>query len=283
MPVVTALLIAEPTFVETLTAWSTFGAATVTAISAAIIAWQSVQTRRSVKVTEEALELSRKEFDRNTELVAESLKARIDAEMPRLTAVVAHQSSRVFNAQVRLPDTHGNLEPEIVPEGTEFTMPRDRLRELTVFVDALVYNDGPRRASLTIGGPNELGEEVILAVDSPKAHSFRRTETLEEWIKLAQPYLRAEQRSPGIEVLETTDAPIGFVTSNYHGDMGGFESHRLVQGGSIVEPVEGNASAWRVVDPSGRAIHEEGVKLNAVFMPFERQYYRSRLRNDRLD
>lgn len=67
-------------------------AAIATSVSALVIAWQAFETRRSaaasnkaVRIAEESLNVARKEGDRSTALVAESVKARLDVGAPSLS------------------------------------------------------------------------------------------------------------------------------------------------------------------------------------------------------
>lgn len=267
-----------PTFIEQLTAWSTFAAAIATGVSAGIIAWQSVQTRRSVQVTEEALSLTRAEFDRNTSLIDDNLKARIDAEMPRISTGIGGQSARVWDPKVTT-NVFGQDEPAAIQAGTEYIVPRDNGVLLGVSVSVWAANDGPRRAQCISNGAVGPAREILLNPgDPPHGFQINRVETLEQWIRLAMPYLPEEQRS-GV-VLEDTTANIGSLVFMYPGDVGAREVHQFAQGGSIVEPVPGNAGAWRIVSLPGE--ESQSIRLHAVVMPFERNYFRSRMGEDRL-
>lgn len=269
----------EPTFVEQLTAWSTFAAALATGISAGIIAWQSIQTRRSVQVTEEALTLTRAEFDRNTSLIDDNLKARIDAEMPRISTGIAGQSDGVWNPD-EITTEYGQDEPVPVRAGTEYIVPRDNAVRLGVSLWVWAANDGPRRALCINNGAVGAAQEIMLKPSAPEYQfSLTRVETLEEWIRLAMPYLPEEQRTG--PVVDDTTVNIGSLVFMHPGDVGAREVHQFVQGGSIVEPVPGNAAAWRIVSLPGE--ETQTVRLNAVVMPFQRDYFRSRWAEERLD
>lgn len=137
----------EPTFVETLTAYSTLAAAVATTASVVFIAWQIGLTRKSVQATEKTLEVAREEFENGRLLEVEAQRARIDAEMPRLFVGVTYESTQAWLPD-SLIDDGLSREPqaEEITAEKEFSLPRDAGVRVQVSLGLTVTNDGPRRA-----------------------------------------------------------------------------------------------------------------------------------------
>lgn len=255
----------DPTFVETLTAWSTLAAALATATSVVFIAWQISLTRKSVEATERALEIAREEFNHGQVLRVDAQRGAIDAEMPRLTVEVLHQSRQVWRPDITDPNPYGDEEIAEVETGTEFTTPRDDAVPLQVGMRIAISNDGPRRARLRLD--TQAGSrEVIIKAGDVRSEWVTRVQSLAEWIDI---YRARQNGEPGEE---RTVASIVYI---YPGDVGAIEVHKVVQGGTIVEPVPDNAGGWRT-RPFERTPEEPYGILNAVALPFTRTYWASR-------
>lgn len=230
-------------------------AAIATSISALVIGWQAWWTRKSVKDTEKTLRLTRKELKRGSAVFRDSQRARIDAEMPRLTIAVD-------------APTYASVGLDEQPESESFTMPRDAGILITTRLRLTVLNDGPRSAPVISRrhfDPTQLDEEFTLKIGEPKYLLVYVQHTLARWIELAMPYL-----SPGSEAIEEP----GFeMTYTFPGDFGAFETHEVILGGSIVEPVPDDSGGWRLalLDPN-RYGHFAGV-----VKPFTRRYWASRI------
>ncbi|CAO1649458.1 hypothetical protein NYA9BBAC_00357 [Salinibacterium sp. NYA9b] len=259
----------EPTFIESLAAWSTLSAAIATTLSAVFIASQVFLTRRSLNTTEETLGLARDEIAHAALLRTDAQRAAIDAEMPRLTVEVTRQAREMwrndkFEADPeRLSDESQPVELKV---GEEFITPRDNAIPIAVGMEISVSNDGPRRARVRIDHP-EGGREVVIMPGAATTQWVTREQSLQEWIEIA--LLREGGTSEEREVAG--------VTYEYPGDFGANESHRVVQGGTIVERVPGNMGGWRIksLAPSET---DRSVALKAVTMPFTRTYWASRER-----
>lgn len=262
---------ASDSFVETLNAWSTFGAASATALSALFIAWQILLTRRSVQATDATLQIAREELDHSRNLQVEAQRAAIDAEMPKLFLAVAHDVEFVSATDTRERDMFapGGSSPTRVEPGREYVLPRDADVKLEVVVSVTIANDGPRRAELIAGAAygEVLGMQArALNVGETVSVRFTRVATVEEWAAIH------ESRSRG----ESEQVIVGEVTYIFPGDTGAIERHEIAQGGTVLEPVPDHLGAWRVRDLTGK--NSMGIKhIGSVVQPFTRQYWESRL------
>lgn len=260
---------------------STGLAALVTAITVLFIWRQTILTRRSVaatersvKATEDALELAGKEFDRNTELLADSQRARIDSEMPRLTTVV-FESPRQAWLYDESENTESHSDESELAVGTSvFLMPQDADVRIQVGIRLIVSNDGPRQARFEAyqpRNPEMLSQDMVVEAGSSKTVWVRRVETLERWVQIAKIY-----ESDGGDATQGEDTVFEF---NYifPGDLGAIEHQRVIQGGSIVQRVAGS-DRWTLAPFTTNRYGG----LAAVPQPFWRDYYASRRDNRRL-
>lgn len=259
---------------QALEGWSTFSAALATSISAAFIVWQIRLTRKSVQSTELALELARQEFDRGALILDDAERGRIDADMPRLLVVASVMSQPFIDG--RRDDWGDPLwSPDV--EATEFITPRDANIKLGVTTRVTIWNDGPRRAQLTIGqgksGLPNAGETIVVEPGTPYVLTVTWLEPLNEWIRLRRLYVDPQEGD------ETVDVVIFEAIYVHPGDRGATEYHSVHSGGSIVQPVEGHDGAWKLAHFEGVSDYMRPV---AAPQPFTRQYYRSRLRGEAL-
>ena len=62
--------------------------------------------------------------------------------------------------------------------------------------------------------------------------------------------------------------------SQFPGWIGAVENHEVIMGGTVVEPVDGNAAAWR---PATAEESSDRQPLATIApQPFERRYFRNR-------
>ncbi|MEG9227629.1 hypothetical protein [Aeromicrobium sp. Sec7.5] len=253
--------------IETLTAWSTLGAAIATTVSVVFIAWQIRLTRKSVEATEQALALAHQEFRHSETLRVDAQRAAIDAEMPRITVEVYSQSSEVWRVDSLEPDAVTKADSTTaLPFNEEFIVPRDDEVLLGVRVRLVVSNDGPRRAPLRLDRFGGGGREIVLGVGETHSELVGRVQPLREWVSIAEARANGE---PGEE------RAIATVVLVHPGDMSAVEVHEVVQGGTVVEPVYANAAGWRLAS-FDRTLENPFGCVNAVVQPFTRRYWASR-------
>lgn len=260
----------EPTFVETLTAWSTLAAAVATTASVVFIAWQIGLTRKSVQATEKTLEVAREEFENGRLLEVEAQRARIDAEMPRLFVGVTYESTQAWLPDSMIDDgLSREPQAEEITAEKEFSLPRDAGVRVQVGLGLTVTNDGPRRAMVYVDpsfDPVESRRTVIIEAGKGTFEWIRRTHTVGEWVKYY------EDRERG----ETTDVAVAWVNYVFPGDVGAIEHHKVLQGGSPLEPDPERMGVWRLAkvgQPFGPA--KILGTLGTGVMPFTREYYAS--------
>lgn len=265
-----------PSFVDTLTAWSTLAAALATIISAAFIAWQIRLTRKSVEATDRTLDIARQEFERGRHLEVEAQKARIDAEMPRLFVSFANLWDHAYFGDETEPDVYSmEPSPKRIPDGFEFALPRDAARLVSIAYTLSIANDGPGRAQVFLDAPRspqnlERRSMTIKAGDQALETSWR-TQTVQEWVDIY------ESRKTG----QSGDVPIAQVIYFFPGDVGALERHEVVQGGAVLEPDPQRLGVWRVGKFAGPLVGEP-IGIGTAVLPFTRTYWASRIRSERL-
>ncbi len=249
-------------------------AAIISAISAAIIAWQAVQTRRSTQVALDAVNVARAELEQGEKTREDALRSQIDAEMPRIT-VTAHLHAEATDPQeprfpVLFADDHRER-PERVTQ-SEYVLPRDAQKQLSVRATVKIINDGPRHMQATftrLANQSAQPEQLDLPPGESTTIGVERVESLARWVELAQ-WMNGDQTvAPPHEVRVFT------LTYRFPGWIGAVENHEVVMGGTVVEPVPGNAAAWR---PTHLLRTNESNQRIAelVVQPFERLYFRNR-------
>lgn len=263
--------VADPTFVETLTAWSTLAAAIATAASVGFIAWQIRLTRKSVEASEQTAQVALDELNHSRLLQRDAQRARIDAEMPRLSCVVRRQSAEAWLTDDREPVAFSTAtRAKKAAVGTVFEMPQDASVRLQVGLEVNVVNDGPRGARVFLDTPynpeQKRKEEFIEAGGSIRVWVVR-VESVERWVDLAKIY---DAQGDGREGADA-DTPILIVTYTYPGDVGAIERHTVIQGGSILIRTRGSSAGWKLAMFGG----DRYGGLNALATPFKRTYYAS--------
>lgn len=261
---------AGPTFVETLTAWSTLAAAVATTASVVFIAWQISLTRKSVQATEKTLDVARAEFENGRLLEIEAQRARIDAEMPRLFVEVSNESLQAWLPDSQVEDElSGKPTAPEIEAGYEFSLPRDGGIRVQVAIGLTITNDGPRRAMVHVDPSFDhvQGRRTVIIEPGKGAYEWiRRTHTVSEWVG----YYEAQKRG------EVTDEAIAWVNYVFPGDVGAIEHHKVLQGGSVLEADTERMGVWRVAS-TGKPFGERAIlgTLGTGVMPFTREYYAS--------
>jgi len=266
----------EPSVVEIITAWSTLAAAVATAASVVFIAWQIQLTRKSVQATEKTLAIAHDEFERGRALQIESQRARIDAEMPRLSVTILSQSSQAWMTDVREKNSYSLREVSVeVKPGARFDRDLELGARVQVSIWIRVANDGPRRALVHVGAALAEGsdreQDLVIGVGEYADFWATRIQTVGEWLEIH------EQWHAGISL----DVNIAEVRYIYPGDVGAIERHVVKQGGSVIEPTPGDRQSVRLAAFGGPTGPQPAT--NAVVQPFTREYFASRLTSTRLD
>jgi len=236
----------------------------VSLASVGVITWQAIMTRRSVRATQDALELAQREQDQNTELIADARRARIDAEMPRLFVDVQQQPGGAFrfDPEARSGTTTSTLDP-----GTKFTLPRDRDIQIGSTAMVSVSNDGPRRVKLRLfmpRGAEKVSDLLTLGPGESATFPVDRVETLENWVAIYDVFHRQAETFLGAQ-----DQPVLTVLYDFPGAVGAVEEHVVAAGGSIVAPVIGDAGGW-YIQSLGEA--DQYGQHQLVPQPFVRRY-----------
>ena len=257
------------------TAIGTLLAAAATAVSAVIIAFQAVQTRKSVEQTNLALDVAKQQASLAQRSIVEGQKALIASQLPRLSVRVLEQA---FNVWLEDNNVNGVSSRTMVEPGqVVFTMPGDRGRKLTLQYKLEGSNDGPMRSDVEfyffMNDASRMEKRVLMPGESWAVESSR-TETVEEWIRIAGDYDPQRKSDSGLPL----SREIFRMFYAFLGEEGANEGHPISAGGTILEPVPGNASGWTVrTIVSG----EYGQPL-ASPDPMERHYYGSRSRSEEL-
>lgn len=250
----------------TITDWLTLVAIL---IGAGAIAWLAWETRRSVQVAAaatrtatSALELARAEQDYSRQLVAESIKTRIDAQAPRIT-VVPHELLRVVS-EIELP----------------VRFPRDDAKPVYVAVAFSVHNDSGttvvlhRRAVPGVGAGGSDHEATIVKPGQRTLITAQVARPLAEWRAIADRPTDEEdaaefRRRHGIE--PDTRIVFGCATA---ADDGAVDEYAFRLVGSPLRPEPGEGGGYHCFPPD-QTVDD---RLRLVADPRRRTYYLSRSR-----
>jgi hypothetical protein len=244
------------------TAIATGASAIATLVSAVFIAVQAWFTRRSVQETSSALKVAQREFEQNSQVFIDAQKARIDAEMPRLSVTVF---------DVRMQTTGSN--PTVLNAGASYDDSANLNQRLAMIISVSVSNDGPRVANIDVS--SEVGTllDPIIAVGVGKRVSFSLTLAypLRRWMELA----RIVHGFEGVPDDTRTLQDLVELVYRFPGDTGADEHQIVAMRGSMLHPIDG-------IDFEVAAV---SINSNNDFWlmarPFTRVYWQSRA-EDRL-
>jgi len=244
----------------------TIVAAIATAISAAVVAWQAVETRRSVrqarKSAEQAVISARAAQDAvaiSQEILRDSQIARIDAGMPRVIV----RTKNLGVAGVLEETARGD---EKIPTGDSFVLPRDANRRLFFTRKIEILNEGPGTVTLTMHQPLTLpaSERSITVRTLAPLESIEGIYTvgrsIQDWIDIAE---TRETGHPGPEHAFT-------ITHTGPRDAEAVEYITVVTGGTVLQRVPDAPATWRVEQPAN---------VNSIVTPATRTYWQSKTNN----
>lgn len=265
---------------------ATAGAAVVTAVTIYFIFRQTTATRKSAEASErtaeaafQALEHSQKQLDfshrqhqQSMYMAAEAVKARIDAERPKLlVAKAALNPQRSIDAGERVPEA--------------LFEPSDSHRLLTHAVKFQVRNDGPPSAKLqhserikynttdasgleSIQQWADAEEPLMLAPGHTLHGEYSITKTLEYWMN------EYKSRSNHEDYPEAHEFCIRNLTD---ADTGAHELHYIGLAGSALKPDGDQIGKWVHLSTA-----EMKSQLITYLKPTKRVYFLSRLKNETL-
>lgn len=249
--------------------WGIFSAiatavgALATGISAIIIAIQTRQTRKSVENANQSLSLARAQSERDKFVFTDGQKARIDAEMPRLSIRPNRESPageqtlwgrRVTGQEMAWIGLNANESVGATDDPLLFT------------IELSIVNDGPRQADLNVllpAGQRPRVFQYTVASGETRNLTVEWFDTVNEWTKL-----NASLNASGEDPL-TTVAEIRY---SFPGDRGADETHRLVAMGSPIAPHD-----------DGSWVKASNLGVGLFVVPFERIYWASRREGRMID
>jgi len=229
-----------------------------TAVSAAIIAWQAYETRRSVRASRDGLALSRS-------MSVEATKTRLDARAPRLR--VLFRSS--YDDPVRA--WGGSGEPEPWPTSEILRQPKHDRQRFVLAAEFVVMNEGDRSVEISLTGPinwsfrdgrDPSNDAIVLPPGKSNAFWLRDVRPLSDWVQNWQAYERGVAPSQVV---------VGEVICSDPYDEGVVDRWRLNLICYPFEPVPDETGAWRARTEVG-----EPRVVTAHVPPQRRQYYVSK-------
>jgi hypothetical protein len=240
-------------------------AAVATAVSAGVVAWQAVETRRSVRQARKSAEqaeisaqAARDAVTISQQILQESQIARIDAGVPRVIVTIADPDPGLVQEWT-------DRGVERILDGHEFTLPRDAKRQLFIGRRIEILNEGPGSVALTLQEPLKLPNEseitiCTLAPGQGTGGIYRVIRPVQEWINIA------ESKETGHPGLEHT-----FSISHWGPrDAEAIEHIGVVTGGTLLQRAPDAPSSWQVTKPA---------VVNSVVTPAKRTYWQSRTKN----
>ncbi|MFF1817196.1 hypothetical protein ACFVWG_07855 [Kribbella sp. NPDC058245] len=268
--------------------WIAAGAAI---LAAGVVAWQSLETRRSAKASakaaeaantgleysKSALELARREESNTRRLIDEAVKTRIDEVTPTLTII--------------LGGLVGPLQPDLVDAtqlvftgGDEvYRMPKHQDSILAMRQFFTLISDGKRIMMVhmppwTPDWDEEQYPDTTLTSRSGLLEMpvgvridgfFDVKRTIADWIKITE-------STPENPSLPAAEFVIGY---NDPSDTGATDHYPILVGGSPLKPVPDELGAWTATSSAGDAVHPQ---MTVTRMPRKRDYYLSKTENKKL-
>lgn len=253
----------QPSFVE----WI---AATATAASAGVIAWQAWQTRRSVQASEDAVQIAQA-------ALTESQLARIESGVPRLTVTtpMIPEAEKLWRRD--------GFQRVMIAEDEIFKLPRDADLILGFEHTFTVRNDGPgtvlplTRASESV---SVQGFAEPIPPNSERVFTFAVRRTVAEWVTLLKPEVAISTKEVDGESERTVHPVCASVDVVYSGprDSDVDEIHTVSLRGSALVAVSDAQGDWRRYSD-----FEWDGTLRARVAPAIRNYWRSRSAGVRFD
>ena len=173
--------------------WAVLGAI-ATSASAIVIAYQSIQTKKSVAAAKQGAEAAAAAVGISQAILQETQLARIDTGIPRLLVIAEPQKPRVD----RLIDR--GVE-QIWPEMT-FQLPRDANQSVAATISFSVHSDGPgmvdlhayNEDSFVVAGVSRTRYGLLPGNDI--SVNYQISQTVEQWVELAQSLKNGESVEP---------------------------------------------------------------------------------------
>jgi hypothetical protein len=170
-------------------------AALATTVSAVVIAWQAIETRRaanqahkSVQQAEISAQAARDAVEVSEQILQESQKARIDAGVPRIIVKLLHDMD--ITAQERTD--RGN---EPIRTQDTFVLPRDAKRRIFVHRTVHILNEGPGSALVQFNQPlgvptldNPTYTSIALSAGDEVQGTYAIDRPVQEWITIAEAF-----------------------------------------------------------------------------------------------
>lgn len=243
-------------------------AAIATATSAVVVAWQAVETRRSVRQARKSAEqaeisacAARDAVEMSQKVLQDNQIARIDAGLPRV--IVKPKNNDLLAV---LEDTDRGQER--IPEGQSFVLPRDARRRLFFRRKIVILNEGPGYVTLALQDALKLPAvdrtvtTYTLAPNESIEGTYTVNRAVQEWIETSQ---TREAGQPGYEHTFT-------MSHTGPRDAEAVEHIVVVTGGTVLERVPDAPATWQILTPAD---------VNSVVMPSTRTYWRSKINNQK--
>lgn len=274
------------------TAFGTIATAVAAVVTAITIIFVAKQTRATAKAAKEAqrsadaahraldhsqtqLEYSHQQHQQSLYMATEAVKARIDADMPRLSTEDIAVLPGIFMGD----DSHPM---------TAFSDPGDRTRPIAHRVRFTIRNDGPRTAKLLFSHPlkyhkillggsegiqlrSRVQDSVPLGVGEALVGELTLTSEAGYWMDVAQTRAAGKQPDsyPQFSIRYLTDA-----------DTGAHENHTVILSGEALKQDPNQRGLWHPI--STDLMNGEGSEFGAFAEPVRRFYFSSRVRNEAL-
>lgn len=255
-------LAADPTFVlSSEPNWLDYAAPAIAAVSASVIAWQAVLTRRSLKASNRAVDASEQAVAVAQRTLELNQVARIEASVPRIWLTVGDVGTLVTESGTR------------VPSETVFKLPRDAERKLTTRGRVTIHNDGPGSAELAFSkelkpvGTRSRVRLAILEEGRRFDATYAISRSVENWVDLAKEERKADEDHP---------AQSSRLVVRYKGprDADIVERHVVRVYNSVLVEDESSVGDWRLAESS---------QLTAEVEPSVREYWRSQSAGEKFE
>lgn len=214
-----------------------WAAVIVAFVAAAVVAWQSWETRRSAEASRDAVKVANDSLALSREMSRESIRSRIDADMPVLSVTLRE----VFKSRNTFLIQRPGAQWEEVGEDTVFRLPRDAGTLLAIPMAATIHNDSDRHVDLNVQhlplSSTEISSaRITLAPKGQRETKFAICRSVDGWKEGSLAYPVSSGQSSSVTFGITFEHPA---------DQSANEGWEVRVSGPLLRQVHDEADSWK--------------------------------------
>jgi hypothetical protein len=259
------------------------GAGSLVSAGALVFIWRQTRATREAaeattaqaEIAAKALAVAERDHAQSQFLAIEAVKARIDSQMPRVLLSVENRVTwpplEPSAFYLGAPQPHASAEP--------FRMPRDANKRLILRVYLSLTNESDTtvdiRLSRALYRDDEQEQRVALPLEIQLASRQSAGEvyldverSVAEWVAIYDERDRTGGGGQEYEFIATYISPL---------DTGAIDRHRVLIGGTVLEPVSDQVGAWQLIGKPNPSVLTGAIgSVGWHTLPTTRNYYLSR-------